>query len=284
MYLHYGMVTVAVCMFGVQFLFSDRYQKENGNTPASSLTMTFLSSLVGAVFLLVINRFSLGFTPFTLLTASVAAINSMLCTFCTLKSLGKVNLSLYSMFSMLGGMLLPMLAGIVFYNEPVTLGLVLCVVLVAIALALSVSKSTQKGGWLYFIGVFVFNGMAGVISKFFESASFPKANPASYSIYLALVMLVLSGTVLLCMGKRVQKPNKKAVLAALSGGTLNQLANYLLLVALAVLPASVQYSFVTGGVIIVSTVISALSGQKPSVRECLGVAISFAGILLLIIL
>ena len=62
------------------------------------------------------------------------------------------------------------------------------------------------------------------------------------------------------------------------------MANYMLLIALAVLPVSVQYSFVTGGVIIVSTMIAALSWQKPTRREWIGVEISFIGILALILL
>ena len=66
------------------------------------------------------------------------------------------------------------------------------------------------------------------------------------------------------------------------GGTLSRLANYVLVIALAVLPATVQYPFVTGGVMIASTIIAAIVGQKPSRREILSVAISFIGILALV--
>lgn len=282
--MYYAIVTGAVVMFGIQFWFSHLYEKENGNDLPAALILTLLSSAIGAVFLLILNGFSLQLTWFTLLTAAAAATNSMLCSFCTLKALNKVNLSLYSLFSMLGGMTLPLLAGLLFYNDSLSFGLILCVILIVTALILTVNKEHRKGGLIYFAGVFCFNGMSGVISKFFESAPFEKASAAAYSVWVAILSILISGCALICIRKRVRRPNKKAVLSALTGGTLNQIANYILLIALAVLPVSAQYSFVTGGVIIISTLISALSGQKPTRKELIGVAISFIGILALILL
>ncbi|MBR2969022.1 MAG: hypothetical protein IKC36_04185, partial [Clostridia bacterium] len=58
----------------------------------------------------------------------------------------------------------------------------------------------------------------------------------------------------------------------------------LLLIALTVLPASVNYPMVTGGTIIVSTLLSYLTPQKPRWREWLAVALSFTGIMLLTLL
>ena len=112
--MYYAIVTGAVLMFGIQFWFNNLYEKENGNALPAALTLTLLSSSIGAVFLLVLNGFFLQLTWFTLLTAAAAAANALLCSFCTLKALNKVNLSLYSLFSMLGGMILPLLAGLLF--------------------------------------------------------------------------------------------------------------------------------------------------------------------------
>ena len=67
-------------------------------------------------------------------------------------------------------------------------------------------------------------------------------------------------------------------------GLLNKVANWLLLIALVHLPVSVQYPMVTGGVIIVSTLLSYLTPKKPGKREFFAVLLSFAGILALILL
>ena len=62
-------------------------------------------------------------------------------------------------------------------------------------------------------------------------------------------------------------------------GILNHLANWLVLVALFTLPVSVQYPFITGGTIIVSTIISLFTDKKPSKREVISVVLAFIGIL-----
>ena len=67
-------------------------------------------------------------------------------------------------------------------------------------------------------------------------------------------------------------------------GILNKIGNFLLLIALAHLPASVQYPMVTGGVMICSTVICFFTRQKPGKREIASLALSFIGILALVLL
>ena len=97
------------------------------------------------------------------------------------------------------------------------------------------------------------------------------------SVFISIVALV-------AIRKKLRKPNLRAIILSAGGGTLNRIANYLLLIALAVLPASVQYPFVTGGVIIVSTVLAALTKQKPSKKEIIAVGLSFIGVLALVLI
>jgi len=56
-----------------------------------------------------------------------------------------------------------------------------------------------------------------------------------------------------------------------------------LLVALLNLDSSVQYPFITGGVMIVSTIISVFTPKKPTKKEIIAVILAFIGILLLVI-
>lgn len=285
--MYYGLLTVSVVMFGIQFFFSDRYRRESGSGIAATFMFTLLSAVSGVICLFIINGFSLSFTPFTLLMAGVNTVNSVLFSFCSLKSLGKINLSLYSLFSMLGGMMLPLVVGIAFYNEPITIGIIICVVLVVVALMLNVNLSKSRGGIIYYIGVFTLNGMSGVISKIYSDANYAKVNSAEYSIWCAIVAAVTSILILSVIGivkKKAPIPTLKASAWGLGGGALSRIANFFLLIALAVLPASVQYTFITGGVMIVSTIISAISGQKPSKKEIFSVGLSFVGILALVLL
>ena len=280
--LYYALLTASVIMFGVQFLFTDKYQKECGQSALAAHRLTFCSGIVGIIILFIINGFSVEYTHFTLICATASALVSLFYSICSLKALAKINLSLYSLFAMLGGMVLPFVQGIIFYNEELTTGKIICFALITVALALTVNKDTNKGGWLYYVGIFVLNGLAGVVSTFFQKADYSKTNAESFSIWSAIVAVTISFVALIILRGKGKKPSFKAISIAVIGGTLSRIANYMLVIALLVLPATAQYPFVTGGVMIASTVIAALAGQKPSKREIMSVAISFVGILALV--
>ena len=284
--MYYALLSVSVVLFGIQFLFNDKYEKEAGNNTASTFLFTFISSLSGLFCLLVINKFQIDATPFTLIMAFLTSANIIAYNFCSLKAIEHINLSLYSLFAMLGGMVLPFVTGIIFYDEPLTLGNTICLVLISIALTLTVGKGNKKNklATLYYAGVFVLNGMAGVLSKIYASGNYDKCNEAVYSIWAAFFGVLSAGIVLIILRRKLPKISKKAYLFGTGYGVINKFANYLLLIALAVLPASVQYPFVTGGVMIVSTIISLLCGQKPSKKELGAVALSFIGIMALVLI
>lgn len=107
-------------MFGGCFAINDAYQKIRGSNLKISMQFSFMGSLASVVVLLIINGFKFEFTPFTLIMSILATINGFIFTYCSFKALGSINLSLYSIFSMLGGMVLPFIQGILFYNEKIT--------------------------------------------------------------------------------------------------------------------------------------------------------------------
>ena len=173
-------------------------------------------------------------------------------------------------------------------------GLGVCIAFICVAIVLvSIKKDKKADGkkleksWislLFYIGVFLFNGMSGVISKFYTEAPYLKASSAGYSLLSSLTTVVISLIFVLLLWKNRPTIYAKPTLIALCGNAGNRVANYLLLLALAVLPASVNYSFVTGGTIIVSTVLSYFTDKKPTVKEWLAVGAAFIGIMCLVLL
>lgn len=281
---YYFLIVVSVMMFGGRFALQDIYRKLRGSGLKISLETSFVGSLAGLAVLLAVNGFKIEFAPFTLLIASLAALNSIAFAFCSFKALDTIDLSLFSLFSMLGGMLLPFFQGIIFFDEPITVAKIVCLILIGGALLLTVSPKEKKKGSIYYIGIFVLNGMSGVLSKVFASAPIEKTGSASYSIWIAICTSIISGILLLGYLKRndVGAPYtlKAFCIGAVSGG-VNQLANFLLIVALMHVDASVQYPMVTGGVMIVSTLISLFGSGKPDKKELLSVALAFGGMLAL---
>jgi drug/metabolite transporter (DMT)-like permease len=186
---------------------------------------------------------------------------------------------------MLGGMVLPFVVGILFYDEPLTTGKIICFAAIAVALCLTFQKSeSHKKGYIYYIGIFIFNGMSGVLSKIFQESDYSKTSSAGYSVLSAAATVIVAGIMLLFMKKSLPKIDKASLGYIATGGVLNKIANYLLLIALVHVPASTQYPMVTGGVMIVSTLLGFCTSKKPGIREIISVTLSFAGIMALVVI
>ena len=91
---YYALIILSVLMFGGGFGLQDVYRIKRGSGLKISMEAAFIGSLAGLAVLLVINKFSFEFTPFTLLMAALSAINGLAFTFCAFKALDYINLSL----------------------------------------------------------------------------------------------------------------------------------------------------------------------------------------------
>ncbi|MBE6761920.1 MAG: DMT family transporter [Ruminococcaceae bacterium] len=282
--MNYGLLTTSTVMFGFMFFFKDIFRKNYGSGPRAAFVANLGGGIFGFIALILINGFSFEFSLFAFIMAIISTINGLLFSFCSLKALSKINLSLYSLFSMLGGMALPFLSGILFHGESVTVSKCVCFAIITVAICLTVKKDGSSGGALYYVGVFVFNGMAGVISKIYYALPFERISATGYSVLTALVSISVSFLLVLFVKGEKKRINAAAVFAMAGSGTLSRLGNWLLLVALAELPASAQYPFVTGGTIIVSTAISLFGKNKPTKKELIAVALAFIGVLTLVLL
>ncbi|MBE7053959.1 MAG: hypothetical protein E7391_06775 [Ruminococcaceae bacterium] len=281
---YHAIIIISVLLFGASFYFKDIYRQMRGNSFKISIEFSFIGSIVGLIALLIINGIKFEYTLFSLIMALISTINGFAFTYFSFKALGRINLSLYSIFSMLGGMMLPFLQGIIFFGESITFAKIICVLLITLALLLTKEKGQNKKGSIYYTGVFVLNGMSGVLSKIFVSAPFEKVSSAGYSILTALCSLILSLIILLIISRKKtddEKPKPVSVIVGAMSGLVNRIGNFLLIIALNHVDSSVQYPMVTGGVMIVSTLACFFGERKPSKKEVASVIISFIGLLIL---
>ena len=284
--MYYGMIILSVLMFVGCFALNDEYRKRQGSGLKISFRFNLESSIAALLVLLVINNFRFEFTWFSLALELLSYLVSIGFTFCGFKALGSINLSLYSLFSMLGGMALPFVQGIIFYGEKITLAKILCFLLITAALFLTVERGEKKKGTIYYIGIFVLNGMSGVLAKIFASAPFEKTSAAGYSILCTLVSAIISAIILFVFFRNKGEKQKFSFVTTAIGaanGITNRLANFFLLIALANVDASVQYPLVTGGVMIFSTLVCFFGNKKPSKKEILSVLVAFIGTLTLFV-
>ena len=288
MYLYYGLIFISVAMFGGCFALNDVYRKMRGSSLKISMEASFIGAVAAIICLIIINKFQFEFTPFTLIMGVISAANAIGFTVFSFKALNSINISLYSLFSMLGGMALPFAQGIIFYDEKITVAKIVCVVFICLALACTVTRGEKSRGYVYYVGVFVLNGTSGVLSKLFNELPYEKTSAAGYTFWIAACTLVLSGVLWLILASKRAEDEPKFTLThcavgAINGG-MNRIANFLLVIALMKVDASVQYPAVTGGVMIVSTLICFFGERKPSKKELIAVALAFIGTLALFVI
>jgi hypothetical protein len=222
--------------------------------------------------MLLISGFKIQFSWFSLLMATVYAVSSMAMSYYSLKAFAVANLSVYSVFSMLGGMILPFFLGVLFFDEGDKLVFkIICCALIVVAVLLNVKSGKQdKKALFYYFAVFVLNGMSGVISKLHQSSSLSPVDSSSFMLWSAVVTVVLSAAWLLIAYRQIPLIKGKNIFFVTGYGVFNGLGNLFLLIALSGengLPASVQYPLVTGGVMVCSTIISTIRKEKLTVRE-----------------
>lgn len=285
--MYYALIILSVVMFGGCFALNDAYRQQQGGTLRPALQFSLISSIAGLLVILTVNGFRLEFTVFTFLLALVSSLSGFGFAFCSFKALGSINLSVFSLFSMIGGMALPFFQGILFYGEPVTVAKLVCVVFICVALLLTVERGKKAKGTIYYIGVFVLNGMSGVLSKLFTEAAYPKTSAAGYSILSGLCSVTISALLLLLFFRKPQSSRKmtlKGVAIGAANGVLNPIANLILVIALTHVDASVQYPMVTGGVMIVSTLMCFFGKNKPGKKDVLSIFLAFLGMLALFVI
>ncbi len=276
MYL-YVFLIIADLLFSLQFLFNQQFRKRNGDGLDSAFTFSMYTNGISFLILLALNSFKLSFTWFSVLIAFVYALVLLLYSYSGLKSFSTANLSVYSIFTMLGGMLLPFAFGVLFYKEDFTLPKAACILLIGIATAMSFEKgkgSKNRSNIKYYFAVFILNGLVGILSKFHQSNAELCVDSGSFMATVNLCVFAMCLIFHLIKNKKVpllpiKEVGNLACYAACSG-----IGNLLCLIALTTLPASVQYPIITGGVMVFSTIISIIRKEKPSVKTLVATAIA----------
>ena len=282
--MYYGLVLLSTVMFSVQFLFQQKYEQECGSSGHAALNYALLSGIVGLVPAVLMNGFIFEFTLFSGVIALLYALVNIGYSYAAVKALEVANLSVYSMFSMLGGMALPFVFGI-FWGEELKGTTVISFLMIIFSLLLTIERGKNKNGALkYYVGVFVLNGTVGVLSAFHQKMSSYNISSEGFLIWARLFTVLVCALLLYLDGKKKVMCSGKILLYAGGGAAINTIANVILLTALLYLPASVQFTLVTGGVIVFSALIGFFTkGNRPSLRELSAAAIAVGATIVLVL-
>lgn len=236
--------------------------------------------------MLIINKFTVAFSVFSVILAILNSARNIGYTIVSFKAFAFVNLSVYSVFAMLGGMMLPFVYGMLFEGEPITVWKFLSIIIITISLFITVDFKQKSKGIIYFLAVFVLNGFSGIISAFHQRSPFSAeyaVDSASFTALSAIFSLIFCAALLLIRTKKIPAVNFKPFIFATGAGLLNTFANYILLITIAGgVQSSIQYTMVTGGTMVMSLIISLIRKENITLKNLISTFLALVATVIVI--
>mgnify|MGYP000766448870 FL=1 len=313
--MYYAMLIGASFLFGSQFMVTKAFEKNYGKTVRASLSFSLLYSLFAGVIFFIIKLVSSGtvfnLNPFSLCMAFGLSLVNILSSAIGIKTLALGDIAVYSLFLMLGGMIVPFFAGIVFLKESVSVCNLIGVAIMIIALCLPVffGKKNKNAGeaqidgdtkkktsvFFYVLCVFLFilNGLSSTLSKF-NSVREGAALGAEFTFYTYGIQFVISLaafalTTALGKSDKTQNEEKQPVIlfrpvaigCGAAFGAVNGTAFLMSSVAAEHVVAVAQYPLITGATILFSSLLAFLFyREKPTALQLVQIVISLAATIL----
>lgn len=310
----YFYLALSCILFSAQFIFSKLYQKNSNNTLIAANWMSIFSSVWMFLIFFVFNNFTFEISAVSVLYAFFYSVISILCSISSFfaMSLGKV--STVTLYTLLGGFILPFFYGIAFLKEELTVFKVFGLILMFFSFlptALSKddkSKQAKSKKSFYFflflcISVFLLNGMISIISKAHQINE-NAVGTNDFLILSAVFRFMLSSVVVLILTSIKKTKEKKFIRAIFSGVTpnssfkwimilfliaggyaiMNGMGNFFSLTCAKTMDSSIQFPIISGTVVPLTAVFSWIFiKEKIKKKDMAGMVLAIAGILMFII-
>ena len=266
-----------------------KYQKTAGTSIKAGLIYNAFLGLFSAGMFLVINKFEINISLFSILMASIFSIVLMLYVVIGFQIMEKGNMSLYTLFLMSGGMTVPYIWGVLFLNEEITIirTIGLAVIIAAIVIYNSGVKMPNKKQLILCLAVFLLNGISSVVSKMHQINPVSKTVTSSDFVFITAVLKAVICSVIMIAGRGKLSKNpvrielRKVIPIILLAASVDGVSFMLQLIGASNLPATVLYPLVTGGSLMLTSLVGVIVfKEKLSARQWAGIAVCFVGTLL----
>ena len=281
----YMLILFADILLAVTFACQKKYQEMAGVSIKASLVYTILSGVFSAVIFLIINKFTVRVTLFSIIMAVVFSVVITVYVFIGFRIMKNGSMSIYTLFLMSGGMIVPYIYGAMFLNEELSFVKIsgLIFILAAIVVAnFSRDKFNVKQLALC-MGVFFLNGAASVISKTHQISAVSETVTACDFLLLTLISRIVVSTLALFLRKgekneNIKVPVKSVVLIVFVSAAADGMSYMLQLMGATDLPATVLYPLITSGTIVLSSLVDLIIyKERLSLAQWIGTGIAFLG-------
>lgn len=279
----YVLVLLAVLLLAGQLAVNKVFQTGSGDSLRAGVVFNIFMGLVTAAFFFVVNGFKMDFSLYSLVMGAIMTACSGVYVLLSFRIMALGSVSMYSLFLMLGGMVLPFVYGVAALDEKLNLWRVIGLILICVSMFLTGGGAKKTGFKALALCVIVFflNGMVSVTSKLHQiETAYRAIGSTDYVILTGLIKAVMFALMLPFTkkpagGQRALTKKSLAVVAlsAVIGGV-----SYLLqLIGAKTLPATVLYPMVTGGTVVLTSLMGLLFfHEKPGKLGAAGIACCFA--------
>lgn len=286
--MNYLLIVAANILFSLQFLMTGAYSRRNESSAAVSLTFVTGTSFIVGIYVFfvdwIMGGFGIKITWYSALLSLAATVMNFVSNYFSMKSLKITNISLYSVFLMLGGMIVPSVFGVM-VGESVTVGKILCLFLIIIAMMFSIDRTDggKKGAIKYYLGCFFANGSFGVIAKALTLSE--KYGVSSNDYLFAYVMMsAVVGFIILTIitrGKPLKHFKDVKNLGCMAGySVFHGIAEICSLFTITNgMDVSIQQPLISGGVLIVSFFISLIMREKQTWKSVLSTVVAVLAVI-----
>lgn len=289
----YILLILADLLLAANFAINKNYQKQAGTSFRAGFTFSAMTGLLTAIIFWIYNGFHFAITTFSVIMAILLSLLGTTYTLLGFRIMRRQGMSLYTLFLMSGGMIVPYLFGLFFLNEQFSLlrTVGLFVIIAGVFFSGVGKEKPDRQSIILCIVVFFLNGCVSVVSKLHSIQVDLAVAPQEFVVLSGLVSFVVA----MILRFTVKDPNESTsfkepfsykqlllllifpMLSAVVGG----ISSVLQLTGAQTIDASLLYPFITGG----SIVFSSLTGwcffrEKASKNMLLGVVLAFVGTLL----
>lgn len=275
---------LAAFLLTAEFSLQKKYQITEGNGANAVLKFNACYGLFTALAFFCLNGFRVDFSVFSVWMAFSFSFCCVMYLLLGFRIMAKGNMALYSLFLMIGGMIVPYVFGVLCLNEPLTLLRIIGLLLMFAAMVLT--GNTKWNGarttLLLCVAVFFLNGTCSVIAKCHSiDTTHGAVGDLQYVMFSGVGRLLFSSVALcFCKRKAEKSAHPHRPLWVLSGfsAIVGGISFALQLVGAAHLPATVTYPLISGGSIVFSTLAGMLVFKETvTAKQWIGVFLCLTG-------
>ncbi|MBQ6999235.1 MAG: hypothetical protein IJN62_05560 [Clostridia bacterium] len=283
----YLMLIFSTIVMSYDFCLDKQYQRMAGTSMRVGLNYNIIWGLVEAVIFFAINGFKLAITPFSIIMASIFALCVMAYKIIGLKILKKGGISLYTMFLMTGGMMVPYVYGLIVLNESFSLLQFIGLIVVLIAVVMAYYSAVTLSKKLLFLCVLVFfvNGITSVVTKVHQIETVMAV--VSSMELLILTSILRSIFAAAAYPFAVKSDSEKSPLTIKSTSVIIAsaliccISNMINFTYAKTVPATVLYPIITGGTILFSLIANKIIFKETATKKMvMAVVLCIIGLLL----